>query len=80
MADFEMAQIDFRFASRQQPYLGASGGESDGQTLSDSAPGTGYQNRHFTQSVHTLTLLHCEEMRRDEPSLDADVHGRAVVE
>ena len=44
VADFQMAEIDFRFAARQQADLRAARRESDGQTFSDSAARARYEH------------------------------------
>jgi hypothetical protein len=45
MSDFQMAEIDFRFAAREQSDLGATRRESNGEPLTDSTARARYEHR-----------------------------------
>src|SRR5262249_50231953 len=52
MLDFQMAQVQFGFATCEKTYAGTSRGESNGQPFSDPASRAGDQNRHGLERMH----------------------------
>src|ERR1019366_10575010 len=55
--DFELTQIQFRLAARQQTHTGALGGETDCKAFADTSSGARHQYRDSLEGVHTITVV-----------------------
>jgi hypothetical protein len=57
MLDFQLTQVQLRFAARQQTDAGSIGGEAHCQAFADAAPGPSHQYRDSLEGVHYITLV-----------------------
>jgi hypothetical protein len=55
--DFEVTEVEFGFASRDESYAGAVGREANGKALANAASRAGNQHGHAVKGGHVITLV-----------------------